>query len=79
MNIVFRILSGGGGMVQGITNGEFKRLLEQWTKAHGQTYTLTSEGYLRKLTFDSDADAIRFMLTFKPQADHWWRNARIEQ
>lgn len=66
-------------MVQGITSGEFKQLLAEWTDQYGQCYKLTADGYFRTLKFDSDRDFVLFVQTFKPKREHWWNNAKIER
>ena len=79
IKVTFRILSGGGGIVQGMTNSEFKELLAAWTSRYGQCYQLSADSYYRTLEFDTERDFVLFVKTFKPQQKHWWRNAKIEK
>ena len=65
-------------MVQGMTNGELNRMLGEWIQTHGDCFTVTRDGYYRRLEFVDDRSAVLFLLTFKPNRDHWWRNAVIE-
>lgn len=66
-------------MVQGMTNAELFRMLGDWKKKYGDSFTVTNDGLYRTLEFKNDRDATLFILTFKPTRDHWWRNARIER
>ena len=72
-------MSGGGGMVQGATNAEFKRMLAEWTDRYGLCYHFSTEGYHRILEFVSERDFVLFVQTFKPKHTHWWNNAKIER
>jgi len=62
-----------------MTNSEFKQLLAEWNNQHGLCYKLTADGYYRTLEFDNERDFVLFVQTFKPNHEHWWRNARIER
>lgn len=66
-------------MVQGMTNGELYRMLADWKKQHGDSFTVTQNGYFRTLEFADERDFVFFILTFKPKRDHWWANAKIER
>ena len=79
IKITFRILSGAGGMVQGMTNSELYRILGAWKKQYGDCFTVTQDGYHRTLEFANDRDFILFVQTFKPTREHWWQNAKIER
>jgi hypothetical protein len=79
MKVTFRILSGGGGMVQGMTNGELFRMLGEWQRSYGDCFTVTREGYYRTLEFNTKENFNLFVRTFRPLREHWWKNAKIEE
>ena len=66
-------------MVQGMTNGEFYRMTGWWKEKYENCFTITHEGLLRHCDF-TDKDKFQLFLdTFKPQREHWWRNAIIDR
>ena len=79
MRVTFRILSGAGGLVQGMCQGELSKMLNEWKMIHGDCFILKSIGYLRLIEFNNEDDFNLFLQTFRPQSEHWWRNAKIEK
>lgn len=79
MRVIFRILSGSGGMVQGMTNGELFRMLGEWKNNYTNCFTVRANGYQRILEFDNKTNFNLFKRTFRPLREHWWRNAEIKE
>lgn len=76
--VTFRVLSGGGGMVQGMTNGEFYRMVHWWKNEYGDYFNISQDGLLRHCDFSDKEQFQLFLNTFKPQREHWWKNATIQ-
>lgn len=66
-------------MVQGMANGELHKHLAYWKAHHQDSFVITRDGYNVTCDFADERDAIVFILTFKPDKDYWWANARIER
>lgn len=80
MKIEFRIPNGGGGMVQGMASAELKREVDLWEQTHGTRHIRcqTRHGYYWYIEFNCVRSLVLFLLTFRPQRDHWLRNYRIK-
>lgn len=79
MTVTFRVPSGGGGIVQGISYAEINKSLSQWVADYGESFTVTNNGYYRTLYFTNKSKFSLFLKTFRPEREHWWQNAKIEE
>ncbi len=77
MIVIFRVPNGGGGIVQGMAYAELNHLLKEWKEQHGDCYSTLNIRYHRILDFKTKKAFLLFLKTFRPNREHWWLNAKI--